>query len=117
MAPGGLRVSVPRWLWVSVAAGFALWVWHHGPAVHGVSLSPTPSCAEKVETDEAVIYRADPHEAPGALDQRFLEERKEAASWEMLRQLTIEVEWPRSVPASALPFRPKKEKFPGRPSK
>lgn len=110
-------MSVARWLWVSVAVGFALWGWHRGPAVHGVSLSPTLSRAEKVETDEAVIYRTDPQEAPGALDQRFLEERKEAASLEMLRQLTIEVERPRSLPESPLPSYLKTKKLPERHQK
>lgn len=117
MAPGGLRVSVSRCLWLSVALGFALWVWHYGPAVQGMSLSPAPCFAEKVETDEGVIYRTDSHAAPGSPDQRFLEERKEAASWEMLRQLTIEVERPRSHPESPLPSYPKTKKLPERHQK
>lgn len=104
-------MNVPRWVWIAVALGQALWVWHHSMAVHGV-LSPTPAFAEKVETDDAVIYRTEPYGTPGALDQRFVEERKEAASWEMLRQLSIEVERPRSVPDLSFPSRPQTEKRP-----
>ncbi|ROR01917.1 hypothetical protein [Desulfosoma caldarium] len=96
--------------------GQALWVWHHGVSVHGV-LNPTASFAEKVETDDEVILRTEPHGGPGALDQRVVEERKEAASWEMLRRLTIEVERPWPMPGFSPALPSQTDQHPSRPQR
>ncbi|WP_448383069.1 hypothetical protein [Desulfosoma sp.] len=66
---------------------------------------PKTTFADMVETKEAVVYRARPEDPPGAQAQRREEERKEAASWEMLRRLTIEVERPPDQPRPSFPSR------------
>lgn len=54
----------------------------------------TLSFAEKLETKDAVIYKAQPQDVPGAQEQRLEEEHKQAEAWEMLRRLSIEIERP-----------------------
>lgn len=90
--------------------GVALLVWHAAPQVLMAPWGPGISCAEKWETDDVILYRAGPREVPGAQEQRLEEQRKEAASWEMLRRLTIEIEPPQKntpEPHSSFPFQRK----------
>lgn len=68
--------------------------------------------AEMVETEDAVIYRARPQDPPGAQAQSREEQRKEAASWEILRRLTIEIEQPASRREPSFPSRPEPQKTP-----
>jgi|GEM_PF-2371444 len=68
--------------------------------------------AERLETKDAVIYRAKPDDPSGAQAQRREEERKEAASWEMLRRLTIKIERPTSQDGPSVPTRPEPRTIP-----
>lgn len=92
---------------VAVAVLSGILAFHGRLAVYGGFVSPVVGFAEKIETHDAVIYRAEPEDPPGARQQRKEEERKEAASWEMLRRLTIEIERPNSFPEPSFPTRPK----------
>lgn len=83
-----------------------LWPGDSGPGEK--RWTATPSFADKLETKDAVIYRAQPQDVIGAQEQRLEEERKQAESWEMLRRLSIEIERPQTTrrqpfPASSKP--------------
>ncbi len=85
--------------------GITLWVWHAAAVVHIAPWSPAMSFAEKWETDNAILYHAGPREVTGSQEQRLDEQRREAASWEMLRRLTIEIDPPqKNIPDSNPPF-------------
>uniref|UniRef100_A0A831ZXN1 Uncharacterized protein n=1 Tax=Desulfacinum infernum TaxID=35837 RepID=A0A831ZXN1_9BACT len=89
-----------------------IFLWTGGFGTPGERWQPKTTFAEMVETKEAVIYRAQPEDPPGAQAQRREEERKEAASWEMLRRLTIEIERPTSQHGPSFPSRPEPKAFP-----
>lgn len=85
----------------------SLILWHSGLGMNAERFSPGASQAEKLETKDAFIYKTYPQDPPGAQAQRQEEERKEAASWEMLRRLTIEIERPQPQPEPSFPSPPK----------
>jgi len=107
MAPGGLPVSRRECGLRTAAFLCGLLLLSGGFGTHGDRWLSRKAFAEMLETKDAVIYRAQPEDSPGAQAQRREEERKEAASWEMLRRLTIEIERPTSQHSPSFPTRPR----------
>ncbi|MEJ5363733.1 MAG: hypothetical protein WHS86_01400 [Desulfosoma sp.] len=99
-------MSRTGWRARTAAVLCGLMLWCGGLGTRGELWRRWLAFAEMLETKDAVIYRAQPQDPAGAQAQRREEERKEAASWEMLRRLTIEIERPESHREPSVPSRP-----------